>query len=1295
MNNEQLNIAKVLCLVEDDIEQESFACPCPEVTAIWEKMRLLRSAGNLEWIEQAALFYFQYSHYLIQEKGPENEYSKKAHKLYAWMCEGSLYLPTVFPDQLEEKRMQIEQYIDSLRNRLSALKLLEENQAVSFLSNMLSRLRLSNYVLYPLRRAETLFYFLSYNNELLRNEFRMITEILYLLKENKLMDPVVNLNIQKMLKQEIDQYEEIIAGLWYTEAQHILESKIIEAVGIITLALLNSDNPIEEGINRQVLSARICRYLSRMDTSLSTQLKNKAYTMLTNESTLEERITWNELLNFELDHFMRQLVNIRIEDLNAPTHNQDNKWEQYSNSHNTLILDKDGFTLSPLLSVNARSWRGRKDKAALMDNRVFIALFSKPTYLFGTCRTMADYLLYWHQLEEDFPLYQSIISNISDQYTSEEQQLDTEVNENFPEVGETITMGVVGLSSVGQCLEGVVLDEAYRGQKAILPLTQINECYSLIPDFVQHFLNATTYKVKVIERNTEGIRVSLAQSYNEFIYAENVQRKMIPAMIAACEGNKIKWLLVTGTTYITAGSRWIKPKIGDLYQVELDGRVSRNSKTAVSPSKTKADLSKQDFWQELHKHLQEFVDCCSDTSSRHREREQEEKLLKQKNNPIATAFQKLNLVSVVDEEISSVDVASIVDEGVDDKAIVMMNAVEKIDTYTAKELIYCLDQLAKDLDDPCDRFNSYNFLRLLCLFSGMKDTATYYELCADYLYAINQMAVQPYGERFPAGDVERLDILMARMEQLGIKRYGIMFEFCKNVISIICSVAKDDTVELQRWVKSYDKTISELARYFSLLILLKEKDGELRLLISRNINRLLGVKENKQEELPSIPVCFGFEGVEREFKSSAFIHPRQKQGEDQSMVLARVIASFMNTDGGTLYIGVSDLGYLIGIHQDLKFVHNDYDVYLRTVNRNIICLLGEGKEDFNRYQEYIRCDFHDYGRERVVLAFRVPPVNEVVKVGGKVYTRSGSSCICKPEENVSEFVTVRRKMKLDSVPRKPEFPTFFSEERNEYIFEEKQPVLEAAEPVSLSLFKEEESLEDIPEKVDNLKKDREGKKKEETSKKKKNELNVLTSSLRPNPLQKKVEQGYSSSYVFVSIFTDGKIACSPSPRIGVWGKDCPGKVFFSYDTESNEDLLVSVFTTGEVGISNLKKGFSAVNSPMVFTGNVNNLLFCSPASREKYLLLVAIKNEDKRYRIIRLCDFEKSMSIQPRLTLTLVPEKGEYIFAEILDEDMVRTIEDEKLSLDSFDEYNAGRIWEHTSYKNGLKQISELCNLPY
>lgn len=101
------------------------------------------------------------------------------------------------------------------------------------------------------------------------------------------------------------------------------------------------------------------------------------------------------------------MVNIRIDELNMPAEPQDNKWKQYSNGHNTLTLDKDGFTLSTLFPHSAHTWKGRKERAALMENRVFIALFSKPTYLFNNCKSIAELQLYWHQLTEDYP-YMSV-----------------------------------------------------------------------------------------------------------------------------------------------------------------------------------------------------------------------------------------------------------------------------------------------------------------------------------------------------------------------------------------------------------------------------------------------------------------------------------------------------------------------------------------------------------------------------------------------------------------------------------------------------------------------------------------------------------------------------------------------------------------------------------------------------------------------------------------------------------------------------------------------------------------------
>ena len=173
--------------------------------------------------------------------------------------------------------------------------------------------------------------------------------------------------------------------------------------------------------------------------------------MLTGESSLEKRLDWEHLLNFELNRFIAQMVNIRIDELNMPAEPQDNKWKQYSNGHNTLTLDKDGFTLSTLFPHSTHTWKGRKERAALMENRVFIALFSKPTYLFNNCKSIAELQLYWHQLTEDYPLYEcnqpESLQNSSILETSFTETKDS--NTKYPSANEEITIGIIGPDAPG------------------------------------------------------------------------------------------------------------------------------------------------------------------------------------------------------------------------------------------------------------------------------------------------------------------------------------------------------------------------------------------------------------------------------------------------------------------------------------------------------------------------------------------------------------------------------------------------------------------------------------------------------------------------------------------------------------------------------------------------------------------------------------------------------------------------------------------------------------------------------
>ena len=64
--------------------------------------------------------------------------------------------------------------------------------------------------------------------------------------------------------------------------------------------------------------------------------------------------------------------------------------------------------------------------------------------------------------------------------------------------------------------------------------------------------------------------------------------------------------------------------------------------------------------------------------------------------------------------------------------------------------------------------------------------------------------------------------------------------------------------------------------------------------------------------------CLGLmEGAKIEFKSSLIYSPISHQpNDDQPFEIAKQVAAMMNTDGGTLYLGVNDDGYVTGIERD-------------------------------------------------------------------------------------------------------------------------------------------------------------------------------------------------------------------------------------------------------------------------------------------------------------------------------------------------------------------------------------------
>ena len=1267
----------------------------PASDVLLKKARFLYRNQEIGWIEALAAFQEKHGDCLALDGKDAAKALEKAFDLCRWMGEESDYLQTVYQRRADEKRTELFDRMDRLSLKLKVCRCLSEGKTNEYLKAVLRKLEQSGNIWHVHDEILKIYYLLSYDLTGFSQNLPVLIDIVCRLITNGLMTEEECSDFSGVLKRKAKEMDDKVSEYWFSDDWDTLHPLITESVRLHTFVFLICGQCRQKEDDLSLIAARICRYLSRIPSPYSELLKNKSYTLLTGENTLGDRIQWEHLQHFDEIKILERLIMLQADDKACLFQEDSKKWRQCRNEKNMITLDNDGFTLSPLVELGCNSWKGRKDRATVLKNRLFVASFSRLSLNFDACKNIRDFRSYWNLVAEDYPLSQpmsspAFVDTGSDEKEIEIPEIEMEEVEtdHFLRPDQRGKVRILHIDKEDMSLKMEIIDAPYRGMKACLPFAYINSCYYIIPGFMDMFVVNEIFRAKVKSVEGSEVKLSLIQDFNEYMYPDCVRKKNVIGKVIDIAEGKVWWLLSTGMTATTTNPHK-KYKAGNFYKVEYGGLSADKLKNTIKVLSHIPFPDEKGFYNNVLENLRSFFFFMTKEVLKVNKDKEELQRLKEKNNPFFVAFQSLNLEvpeSALDESAQTDEMPESESKTVTPD---LYDESDRITVSQLKELIYCVDSLIGDSEDICGCFNAYNVLIFLCRFVGNKELADYYGLCSDYIYWVNSLDSELLKNREGVECRQTFKGLSDRMEALDMDRYSLRLRNNKQVIRVLqtwfdsrplTSVQSD----LQSFMQNKNRTVAELARYFNIMSYLKEKDDDLQELICENINVLLGCKVWEKKPRVYIPVFFGHEGVEKEFKTSAFIHADKNATEEQSLVLARVIASFMNTEGGTLYIGVNDKGYLTGLDQELRFAHNDSDVYLRSVNQNVIRLLGK-KEDRDRYQAYIRCRLYEYEDGRLVLAFRVAPINEVVEVKGEVYTRSASSNLIKPVGNVADFVKLRHRQKLDSVPKMPEFPAYFSAERNEYIFDKRSVVpemtaVQEVEAVAPVLSVNEENVQEKALRIKNANTQI--------------NLGIRTSALRCNPLQKKHDLGYTPNHVFVSLFKNGKIAYSVSPKIGKWGGE-GGSVIFSYNPEDKEDLLVTVFKNGEVGLSNLKKGMSQPNMLFAFAGSIDDILFISPARSTDYLLLISDKEGEKRYRIVPLDMLEKSMSIQPKSNLVLVPEKGIFVFAEILIPELVNSLDDEKSLQDTFDQYCAGRLWEHNSYIKNVDKISNLCNVPF
>lgn len=218
---------------------------------------------------------------------------------------------------------------------------------------------------------------------------------------------------------------------------------------------------------------------------------------------------------------------------------------------------------------------------------------------------------------------------------------------------------------------------------------------------------------------------------------------------------------------------------------------------------------------------------------------------------------------------------------------------------------------------------------------------------------------------------------------------SILSKFKRNRINTNTNIDKD---LIRCLVKSDSPIENDLARLvLSDRLLVKFPNSVLQDKILKEIGNVLKIDIIIPERIH----LGQEEGQTLEFKTS-LVFPPNNQGKDdirqQSENIMRVIYSMMNTDGGTLYIGVNDDGDIVGLYNDLLYFsgssqYNENkakDLFKNHFN----CLLKEklGAENASK----IKSDFVKKG-DYYIFKIDIPVIhienNDFYRVGNTVQKR--------------------------------------------------------------------------------------------------------------------------------------------------------------------------------------------------------------------------------------------------------------------------------------------------------------------
>ena len=309
-------------------------------------------------------------------------------------------------------------------------------------------------------------------------------------------------------------------------------------------------------------------------------------------------------------------------------------------------------------------------------------------------------------------------------------------------------------------------------------------------------------------------------------------------------------------------------------------------------------------------------------------------------------------------------------------------------------LLRLLFDYQKSLLKPSDRFRCLANANIIAEIVGDNLSASYISFARTYLRALIQFV---NGESISAITLE------PDAEYKGAKSTLIRL----SVIELLKEYGrKDNSEKLAQAISDFEDTLPELARLARLIQTANSMQdilsGPALNIIHREIIRLLSLETENDTDLEADRgIYLGVESGTLEFKTSIVFPPDNNMQPDeyaQNLNVMKGICAFLNsTTGGTLYLGVNDQGYVVGIDNDMNYLKTpSIDSFQRYV-----------QDVANKYfgvdaQPYLRIE--PLYENRVVAIHVEPHPYRVVELNGVAYLRVNAESRVMPDQLRLEMI---------------------------------------------------------------------------------------------------------------------------------------------------------------------------------------------------------------------------------------------------------------------------------------------------